>query len=116
VLVNLWATWCAPCRTELPGFQKAFERADPARLRVLGVVTEDPGLSRPLSFAVDTGVRLPSVVDDDGAVFQALGIRGLPATLFVAPDGSVTHVHNGPLTYAELGALTEKYLHVRINA
>lgn len=115
-VMNLWASWCGPCREELPGFQKAFERADPTRLRVMGVVTEDPGLSRQLSFAVDTGLRMPSLVDDKGVVSRALGIRGLPATLFVAPDGSVARVHNGPLTYDELRTLTERYLHVQINA
>lgn len=115
MVINLWATWCLPCRTELPAFQAAFSRADPDRLRVLGVATQDPGLSRELSFAVDTGLHMPNLVDDKGVVATQIGVRGLPATLFVGADGMLLHVYNGPpLTLAALRDLVRKYLRVSI--
>lgn len=115
LVINLWATWCLPCRTELPAFQAAFARADPSKLRILGVATEDPGLTRELSFAVDTGLHMPNLVDDKGKVAARIGVRGLPATLFVAPDGSLVHVYNGPpLTFSALRELVRTYLKVTI--
>ncbi|HEY9475088.1 MAG TPA: TlpA disulfide reductase family protein [Mycobacteriales bacterium] len=116
MVINLWATWCLPCRTELPAFQAAYARADPARLRVLGVATQDPGLSRQLTFAVDTGLHMPNLVDDRGVVAAGLGIRGLPATLFVGADGTVVHVYNGPpLTSKALRDLISQHLRVTIS-
>lgn len=116
LVINLWATWCLPCRTELPAFQAAFARADPSELRILGVATEDPGLTRELSFAVDTGLHMPNLVDDKGKVAARIGVRGLPATLFVAPDGSLVHVYNGPpLTFSALRELVRTYLKVTIH-
>lgn len=115
LVINLWATWCLPCRAELPAFQAAFARADPSKLRILGVATEDPGLTRELSFAVDTGLHMPNLVDDKGKVAARIGVRGLPATLFVAPDGSLVHVYNGPpLTFSALRELVRTYLKVTI--
>ncbi|HEX5496144.1 MAG TPA: TlpA disulfide reductase family protein [Mycobacteriales bacterium] len=114
-VINLWATWCLPCRTELPAFQRAFARADPDRLRVMGVATEDPGLARELSFAADTGLHMPNLVDDKGKIATEIGIRGLPATLFVAADGSLVHVYNGsPLTFSALRDLLRRYLRVTV--
>jgi Thiol-disulfide isomerase and thioredoxins len=115
MVVNLWATWCLPCRTELPAFERAYANADPARLRILGVATQDPGLSRQLSFAIDTGLHLPNLVDDQGRVAAGLGIRGLPATLFVDAAGTVVHVYNGPpLTFEALRDLIRSHLRVTI--
>lgn len=114
-VVNLWATWCTPCRKELPAFQEAFEKSDPRALRVLGVVTEDPGLSRPLSFAADTGLHLPSAVDDRGDLKRELGLRGLPATVFVDGSGAIVHIYSGPpLTYETLRGLVTQHLQVRL--
>lgn len=93
-VINLWATWCRPCRDELPLFQSLADRADPSELRVLGVVTEDPGPERALRFVADVGVRIASLVDDSGDLAKAVAARGLPTTVFVDADGAIAYVYS----------------------
>jgi len=92
-VVNLWASWCGPCRVELPELQRYAERAAD-RVHVVGVVTEDPAPERPASLAIDLGLTFPSLFDPDGRLLAALGRSGLPATLFVDAAGAVRFIHH----------------------
>jgi thiol-disulfide isomerase/thioredoxin len=112
MVLNGWASWCVPCRAELPAFQRLSEAAG-GRLRVLGVDTEDaPGAA--VDFAAARGVRFASVLDATGRLRTMLGVAGLPFTLFVRADGSVAGVHVGPLEYADLAAEVARRLGVRV--
>jgi thiol-disulfide isomerase/thioredoxin len=92
-VVNLWATWCGPCRQELPAFQRYAEQVGD-RARVVGVVTGDtPENAR--SFAKDLGLRFPMLVDTEGVLMKRVGVAALPATLFVDEQGRVAFLHNG---------------------
>ena len=93
-VLTLWASWCAPCRQELPAFQRLHVDAGRA-VRVLGVVTEDP-VGSALSLAAGTGVHFPSVVDDTGRLKRALGRSLLPTTVLVRADGGIAQVYTGP--------------------
>jgi thiol-disulfide isomerase/thioredoxin len=112
-VLNLWASWCGPCKEELPAFA-ALSRGAGAKLRVLGVASLDvPGNS--VSFAADTGLPFPSVQDRDGQLGRDLRTRGLPATVLVTADGSVADVYQGrPLTDASLRALVRDKLGVHV--
>lgn len=87
VLVNLWASWCAPCREEMPLMQEAYERAGD-QIGFLGVNTEDSP-SAAASLLGDLDVTYAHVVDRERQLLTELGAPGLPVTLAVASDGRV---------------------------
>ena len=87
VLVNLWASWCAPCREEMPLLQEAYERAGD-RVGFLGVDTEDTP-SAAASLLADLDVTYAHVVDQEKQLLTELGAPGLPVTLAVAADGRI---------------------------
>jgi thiol-disulfide isomerase/thioredoxin len=112
-VVTLWATWCGPCKAELPAFARLQEAAA-GRVRVLGVATEDlPEKAR--SYAADLALPFPSLVDGDGDLLRGLGRRALPVTVLVGADGRVAEVHQGgPLTDATLRRLVRDGLGVDV--
>ena len=87
VLVNLWASWCGPCREEMPRLQEAYER-DGDRVGFLGVNTEDTP-SAAASLLADLFVTYASVVDREKQLLTELGAPGLPVTLAVTADGRI---------------------------
>lgn len=100
VLVNLWASWCAPCREEMPLIEDAYARSGD-RIGFLGVNTEDPP-SAAASLLADLDVTFAHVVDQEGRLLTELGLPGLPVTLAVASDGRVIDRQVGQLTVARL--------------
>ena len=92
-VVNLWATWCGPCRQELPVFQRYAERVND-RLRIIGVATRDrPDAAR--SYANDLALRFPMLVDADGELMRRVNVSALPATLFLDAQGRIAYLYNG---------------------
>lgn len=91
-VVNVWAQWCAPCRTEAPHFQALYERAGDDLL-VLGVDYDDPRPDRALALAHELGLRYPQVADPDKLLKAPFGLlTGIPATVFVDGAGRVVHI------------------------
>jgi cytochrome c biogenesis protein CcmG, thiol:disulfide interchange protein DsbE len=112
-VVNLWASWCGPCREELPLVQQLADAAGD-RLRVVGLVSQDPA-SNGAAFAADAGLTMPTGVDADGELAIEQGLRGLPYTYFLRADGSVAHLQLRPVTsYEELRGLVAEHLGVRL--
>jgi len=105
-VVNLWATWCGPCRKELPAFQAVADRLQ-GTVAVLGVNQGDDAAPA-AAYLADIGVTFPQYLDADGDLTAELRITGLPATLFVAADGSVD-VHSGAVDEGELLVLVEAH-------
>lgn len=112
-VVNLWASWCTPCRDELPLFEQLYEAADPAALRVIGVASRDSA-SFAADLAQDLGLSFPNGFDDNGDVMIAGVIRNLPGTLFLDADGGVAFIKADAVisSYAELVALVQEHLGV----
>lgn len=99
-VINLWATWCAPCRRELPAFQEASE-AHP-HVAFIGVdIAEDPVAAR--AFLDRLGVTFPQYADEDGELSDTLGVASLPVTLIVDGRGELT-THVGPMSEDDLAA------------
>nr|WP_246324376.1 TlpA disulfide reductase family protein [Petropleomorpha daqingensis] len=92
-VVNLWASWCGPCRQELPLMQQLSDAAG-GQVQVVGVVSKD-GVDQATSFAADAGTTFPSAFDGDGELMTKLGLQGLPATYFVDADGAITYAKIG---------------------
>lgn len=114
-VVNFWASWCPPCRQELPVLQRLADRAA-GDVHVVGVVTDDTREGA-ASFADDVGVTFPSLSDADRELFHAMGLSGMPSTLFVDADGAVRHIQVGPpYDDAELAALVAEHLGVDVPA
>jgi cytochrome c biogenesis protein CcmG/thiol:disulfide interchange protein DsbE len=100
-VLNFWATWCGPCRTELPEFQRASEEHPAVHFVGLDEGFE-PGES--VAFLDDLGVTYDQFIDTGGAFAAELEIAELPSTVIVDADGSVVLHHTGALSYDELVA------------
>lgn len=108
-VINLWASWCAPCRAELPAFQRFADR-HAGDVRVIGVVSMD-GRDAALGLATDLGLRFPQLLDSDGRVMREVRRAALPITLFVDRDGRVRHLYNGrALDESTLDELARRHL------
>jgi peroxiredoxin len=111
VLVNFWATWCAPCRAEMPSIERLRRSLDGRPFVVLAVnvgesarAARDFGASMPLGF--------PLLLDRDTRIAKAWGARILPATFVVGPDGAIRYRHFGELDWArdDVRAAVEKLM------
>ncbi len=114
-MVNIWASWCPPCRKELPAFQRLHERAD-GQLRVIGVNSRD-SREGAQSIGEDFGVRFPMLVDQGEAVQRALRRNAVPLTVFVDARGGVRHIDSsGALDDARLAELVGQHLGLTVRA
>ena len=112
-VLNLWGSWCTPCRQELPLLQQ-FADAAAGQVRVMGVISKD-GRPQAESFAADAGVTFPSAFDGNGDLMTDLGLRGLPYTYFLDADGAVVYTQIGPVASVdELRALAAQHLGVQL--
>lgn len=102
-LINLWATWCGPCRTEMPAFQSVADESPPG-VAIMGV-NEGDDATAASAFLQDVGVRFGQFLDPDGALIDKLRIAGLPATIVLNADGDIVSVHSGALDEAGIRAL-----------
>jgi thiol-disulfide isomerase/thioredoxin len=112
-VLNLWASWCPPCKEELPAFARLSSSAR-GRIQVVGVASKDvPG--RSVDYAGRTGLPFPSLQDEPGSLLRSLRRVGLPATVLLKADGSVADVYQGaPLTDSTLRALVKDTLGVDV--
>lgn len=100
-VVNLWASWCDPCRAELPAFNRL---AASGKVRVIGVASDDD-LRDALSFAGSLKLAFPSLLDEKGVLKAHLGVPGLPTTVLIDAQGRIVRRHSGQLTAAALDDL-----------
>jgi len=100
VVLNFWATWCPPCRAELPHFQTAYE-AQGDRATILAVnEREDP--QQVAGFARRLGLTFPIPLDTDGHIGVQYRVRALPTTYFIDANGVIRRVVRGTTTRAVL--------------
>jgi cytochrome c biogenesis protein CcmG/thiol:disulfide interchange protein DsbE len=108
VVVNVWASWCGPCREEFPVFQKLSARYG-KEVAFLGLNSEDSE-DAAATFLREEPVPYPSYSDPDKDVFDSLGARGFPDTAFYDRAGELVYLKQGPYTDdAELEADLRRY-------
>lgn len=100
LVINFWASWCTPCKTEMPAFEEVAQELD-GKVAIVGV-TDTLDLEGSREAADKAGVTYPLLVDDDQHLQVDLGIAGLPATIFVDEEGTIVGRHFGALTRDEL--------------
>ncbi|MCB1691586.1 MAG: TlpA family protein disulfide reductase [Pseudomonadales bacterium] len=94
VLLNFWASWCGPCRQEMPVLERIRSRYEPLGVVVLGVnVDSDEG--KALAIAKDAGVNFPLLLDTGQGVSEAYDVSAMPFTVLVDRDGNVSWIHKG---------------------
>jgi peroxiredoxin len=94
VLVNFWASWCGPCRVELPHLARLHDKYRSSGFLLLGVnIDEDPAAARALAGRL--GLKFPVLLDTDKKVVGAYDLNAMPATVLIDRDGRVRQVHRG---------------------
>lgn len=107
LILNFWATWCAPCREEMPFLQQAHDTHQRAGLIVLAIsqdTADRAAVAR--TYWAQSGWTFSSSLDPDGAVAQQYQVLLLPSTVFINAQGVVTAMHRGPINATQL----EQYL------
>ncbi|HYH34943.1 MAG TPA: TlpA disulfide reductase family protein [Nocardioides sp.] len=116
MVVNLWASWCGPCRTEMPVLQRFHERHG-AHVPIVGVDYEDVQAVAAMELVQESGVTYPLLADPQAELRGAgpfPGRMGLPLFAFVDEDGRASVVAGGVGSVAELTALVDEHLGVEL--
>lgn len=103
VLVDFWATWCAPCKEEMPALQTLAE-LEGERLAVLAVNAREP-LPRVRRYAQATGLTLPVLPDPQGAITRAWGVTVFPTTVLIDTRGRPQRTITGAVDWSDAPAL-----------
>lgn len=112
LVLNFWASWCGPCREEMPLFAR-LHRELGSDLRILGVDMDDAAPGAALDLAAASGVTFPLVADPDSTTRVPLQVLGLPQTVFVDAEGKVVATERVAYTsYDDLAAAVRKHLGV----
>ncbi len=108
VFLNFWATWCVPCREEMPLLQQ-FARENDGSAVVLGINLDEPA-GQVASFTTDAGITFPILLDTGSEVVTRYAIRGYPTTVVVDSDGIIQAIHIGSLTQSTLADFLEQLI------
>jgi thiol-disulfide isomerase/thioredoxin len=112
LVVNFWATWCGPCREEMPEFVRAQREMGPKGLQFVGIAVDQP--EKVAQFAKELDLNYPALIGGYEAmdIAKPLGDRlaGLPFTVVLDRKGRIAHIQLGPLKPAQLRAIVSNLL------
>ncbi|MXZ15793.1 MAG: TlpA family protein disulfide reductase [Acidimicrobiales bacterium] len=106
LIVNFFASWCVPCVTEMPDFER-FWNDHGTQVAVLGLAANDR-LEDAIATVADRGVTYPTGLDE-GELFIDFGGLGMPTTVFVSPEGQILETHSGLLTLEDITTRAEEH-------
>jgi thiol-disulfide isomerase/thioredoxin len=110
-IINVWGSWCAPCREEMPFLR---ELAATGKVQIIGIDVEEPNMDKGRKFVVDQGITWPNLYDREGSTKSTFG-PGVPITWYINSEGEVIYKHIGVLkSKDELFSDVAKYLGVKL--
>jgi thiol-disulfide isomerase/thioredoxin len=113
MILNVWGSWCGPCKEEIPIFRSFYEKAKD-KVSLVGIDVEESSIEDGRKFVEGNGIAWPNLYDPDGRSRAYFGL-GVPVTWFIAVDGSVAGKKIGAFkNEIELITLTKKYLGVKL--
>jgi peroxiredoxin len=101
VMLNFWATWCVPCRVEMPELQQALSDYQDQNLIILAI-NQQESPDEVQTFFEEYDLSLTPLLDSDGEVGRLYSMINLPGTVFIDPDGQVTAIHRGILAREQI--------------
>jgi thiol-disulfide isomerase/thioredoxin len=111
-IINVWGSWCGPCKEELPYFVEYFQTKDP-QVQLIGVDVEEKRIEDGRMFARTNGIMWPNLYDQEGTTREYFGM-GVPVTWFIDGDGKVLYKKIGPIkSVEELRSLSFKFFGLR---
>ena len=112
VIIILWATWCPPCRAEMPALENAYEQYKDSEVIILGLNVTNQDSERDIpSFVKEFGLTFPILLDRDGSVSTLYQLKALPTTYFVNREGIIrTVVIGGPMSETFIRSKVEALL------
>jgi peroxiredoxin len=94
VLINFWASWCGPCRTEMPRLDALYRKYKAAGVTLVGVNVE-PSSADAMNYLKSTPVTFPILFDTDSKVSKLYEVEGMPSTVILDRKGTVRYIHRG---------------------
>jgi peroxiredoxin len=102
VIINFWATWCAPCRVEMPELEAAYQAYQEDGLVILALDQQEPA-ENVANFFEELGLNFTAVLDSESTVAELYGVASiLPTTFFINGNGEVTAIHRGPMVQSQI--------------
>ena len=114
VLLNFWATWCEPCKIEMPWFVDLQKKYGPQGLQVVGVAMDDAPVKDISDFAQKMGVNYPILIGKEEVGTQYGGVQYLPSTFYISRDGKIVDRVFGLVSRSEIEANIQKALSTQV--
>lgn len=109
VVVNFWASWGVPCRSEADALERAWREYADSGVVFIGVNTNDVTV-KAMAFIEEFAITYPNGPDAYGRIARAYRLTGVPETFFISEEGEVTERHIGAINEAELGVVLDRLL------